>query len=129
MGVMSNYMRKIIALALLIFSNFAFAEIETISILDGQFKIVNTISSSKDIAAFTDIWNTKIEARVKIKINWNQGYKIDISGSSSNGRWLYYGGWVMPLTKSLTGLYQVINQQEFESVLGITHNQKHQRTP
>ena len=115
-------MKNIATLILVVFSNFVVAEIESVTVLDGNFQHINTLTVERDILDFTSIWKTKTEAKVKIRTNWSEGYKIDISGGKYSGRWLYRGGWLMPLSKSPSGLYQIKNYKKLESVLGITHN-------
>ena len=121
-------MRSIAILILALFCNIAVAEIESVTVLDGKFQTINQLTQVNDISAFTSLWQTKIESDKKIRMDWSKGYKVDISGGKNSGRWLYHGGWLMPLTKSAAaGLYKIQNYQRFELVLGITHNKAKQQ--
>ncbi len=116
-------MKNILLLSLTLFCSVAFAGIKSVIIFDGDFKKINKLTQPKDIEAFYSLWQTKIASDKKIKMDWSKGFKIDISGGNDSGRWLYRGGWLMPLSKSASvGLYKIQNYQQFELVLGITHN-------
>ena len=115
-------MKYISIILFTLFCNVAVAEIASVTVLDGKFQKLNKLIDKSEVSKFSAVWETKVEAKVKIKINWSEGYKIDISGGKDTGRWLYRGGWLMPLSKSPSGLYQIQNYKRLESVLGITHN-------
>ena len=116
-------MKSIMIIYLVLFCANAFAEIEYVIVFDGDFQKISQLTQAEDVNAFTSLWKTKVASDKKIKINWSEGYKLDISGGKSSGRWLYRGGWIIPLTKSASvGLYEIKNIQQFELVLGIPHN-------
>lgn len=110
-------------ISLVLFCVNASAEIESVTVFDGDFQKVSQLNQAEDIKAFTLLWQTKVASGKKIKMNWSEGYKLDISGGKDSGRWLYRGGRIMPLTKSASaGLYEIQKIQQFELVLGIPHN-------
>ncbi len=110
-------------LYLVLFYANAFAEIESITVFNGNSQKISQLTQAEDINAFTLLWKTKVASDKKIKMNWSEGYKLDISGGKDSGRWLYRGGRIMPLTKSASaGLYEIQKIQQFELVLGIPHN-------
>ncbi|WP_444885729.1 hypothetical protein [Microbulbifer sp. PSTR4-B] len=116
-------MKNILFLSLTFFCSAAFAENKSVTVFDGEFKKINELTQPKDIEAFYSLWQTKVASDKKIRMDWSKGFKIDISGGNDSGRWLYRGGWLMPLAKSASvGLYQIQNYKQFELVLGITHN-------
>lgn len=107
-----------ILIFLLLFSAGAKAEIVKVTVLDGNFKEVKVISSGDELKKFNTLWESKIESNVKIRVNWTEGYKLDISKEKSSMRWLYHpGGWLMPILKKGPGLYQIKNKEEFNKLI------------
>jgi hypothetical protein len=116
-------MKSILILYLVLFCANAFSEIKSVTVFDGNFQKISQLTQAEDINAFTLLWETKVASDKKIKMNWSEGYKLDISGGKDSGRWLYRGGRIMLLTKSaLAGLYEIKNIQQFELLLRIPHN-------
>ncbi len=118
-------MNRLLALTLLLFSSNTFACIESIEILDGKFEKISTVEDAAVVVGINNIWKNKIVSESKIRINWSNGYKLDIIGDKCGGRWLYHpGGWLMPLAIKGAGLYKIEEYEQFEALLGVAaHNQ------
>lgn len=116
-------MNKLFLIALIFLSCVSRAEVVSVDVFDGNFQHLLKTKSEPKISQFNRMWATKKESKVKIKVNWGLGYKLDLAGSSEKGRWLYYGGWVMPLSaKASSGLYKIESYKKFEALFDQTHN-------
>ncbi len=124
-------MKRALALTLLLFSSNIFACIESIEVLNSQFKKISTVEDAAVVIKINNVWKDKIVSDRKIRINWSSGYKLDIVGDKCGGRWLYHpGGWLVPLTMKTDGLYKIKEYKQFESLLGIAaHNKSLNQTP
>ncbi len=116
-------MKKIVLLSLLFLSCISHAEVIFVDVFDGEFQHLMKIENVPRVSEFNRLWATKKESKVKIKVNWSLGYKLDLVGGSEKGRWLYYGGWAMPLSaKAVLGLYKIDSYKELEALFEQTHN-------
>ena len=117
-------MNRVLALTLLLFSSNTFACIESIEILDGKFEKLSTVEDAAVVVRINNIWKNKIISERKIRINWSNGYKLEIIGDKCGCRWLYHpGGWLMPLAIKGAGLYRIEEYEQFEMLLGVVvHN-------
>jgi len=92
--------------------------ITKILILDADFKIIKTLSTSSEIETFSQHWQHKKE--LPPSENPPGQYKIDIHSHESNTRYLYNSnGTARLLTKKMTPEYQITDFTLFNKVLGI----------
>lgn len=100
----------------------ASADIVGVKILDADFKVVAELARKPDVRKFQKHWSQKL----KIKQTSAQlpdtmfSYKLDISGTSGGGRWLYNSnGFVVKLDKMARPVYQIQEPALFNELIGI----------
>lgn len=115
-------MNKVVLVFSLFFCSSVFGCIESIAIFNSNFEKISDITDTEKISAINQEWSKKKVSEDNIRIDWSSGYKLDIAGDKCGGRWLYKGGWTMPLVKFESGFYKIDDVNAFESLLGIKAN-------
>lgn len=112
-------MKSIVFLIVILFCNAVFAEIQSVEVLDREFQPIHVVSEKNDLVKFQSIWMNKSEVTPQIPVRWSEGYKIDISGGENSGRWLYYDGWLKPLSMKSINIYRIQDYKQFELLIGL----------
>jgi len=112
-------MKSTVFLIIILFCNVVFAEMQSVEVLDREFQSVHVVSEKNDLVKFQSIWKNKSEVTPQMPVKWSEGYKIDISGGESSGRWLYYEGWLKSLSMKSTNIYRIQDYKQFELLIGL----------
>jgi len=99
--------------------------IVSVSVRDHNFKLVKTITSERELAAFREMWSEIIEAEPRL---WQPTihYKLDIQHQQAehSNRWLYDPVGLVRLVAILRAiwvapLYKLPSPAEFNKILGL----------
>jgi hypothetical protein len=98
-------------------------EIVLVTVRDSEFRVIKTLTSATELAAFSELWSKKRqEASMEPFRNLDSYlYKIDIELTPKRGdRWLYDpAGVTQVLTKTIVPRYHIDSPERFNALLGI----------
>jgi hypothetical protein len=90
--------------------------------LDRDNRLVQTISSAEDLAAFREIWSTRVKEGAATAMR--PTYKIAIQGAGRSETWLYDPqGLARVLTIKTASVYRLPSAAAFNKLLGINRGQ------
>jgi hypothetical protein len=114
-------MRRLLGLVLFWPLSAAAEDITKVTVLDAEFRLIRTITSAPDLAAFGELWVKRTMQGPDVAMR--PAYKIDIHSAGRSYRWLYDpAGLAQTLSKKKSPVYRLSSPAAFNELLAIESN-------
>jgi hypothetical protein len=111
-------LKRFLALMLLLPGSVLAQDVSRVSVRNGSFELVKTLTSAPDLAAFDALWSDKTVREPASRSGLV--YKIDVERGGHSVRWLYDpAGFLQVLSAGRTPVYEIAAPQAFNRLLAI----------